>query len=114
MKRGPALGTRFGEDKGAIGEVKGSEVVAAAEFRSEGTPVEAAGDHEVQDKPDAVVELEDDAFADAMERADGVALDVLDAWLDGAEEEWAGDAEVDEGLAEDAWLQCGEIGRDVG
>ena len=114
MERGSAFGACFGEDEGPVGEVEGGEVIAASEFCAEGAPVEAAGDHEVQDEPDAVVELEDDAFADAMERADGVALDFFDARLDGAEEERTGDADVGEGLADDARLQSGEVGRDVG
>ena len=56
--------------------------------------MEAAGDHEMKDEPEAVVELEDDAFADAVEGADGVVFGLFDAGLDGAEEEGAGDAEV--------------------
>jgi hypothetical protein len=43
-----------------------------------------------------------------------VAFDVFDARLYGAEEEGAGDAEVDEGLAYDAWGEGGEVGGDVG
>ena len=46
--------------------------------------------------------------------ADGVAFDLFDAGLDGAEEEWAGDADVGEGLAYDAGLEGGEVGGDVG
>ena len=114
MEGGTAFGAGFGEDEGAVGEVEGGEVVAAAEFRAEGAPVETAGDHEVQDEPEAVVELDGDALADAVEGADGVAFDGFDAGLDGAEQEWAGDADVGERLAYDAWLEGGEIGGDVG
>jgi len=67
--------------------------------------MEAAGDHEVQDEPEAVVEFDGDAFADAMEGTDGVAFGVFDSRLDGAEEEWAGYADLGEGLAYDAWLE---------
>ena len=107
VEGGAAFGAGFGEDEGAVGEVEGGEVVAAAEFCAEGAPVETAGDHEVKDEPEAVVELDGDAFADAVERADGVAFDGFDAGLDGAEEEWAGDADVGEGLAYDARLEGG-------
>jgi hypothetical protein len=65
--------------------------------------VEAAGDHEVQDEEEVVLEAEDDAFADAAEGADGLAFDGGDAGIGRAEEERAGDAEVFERLAEDAW-----------
>ena len=94
MEGGSALGACFGEDEGAVGEVEGGEVVAASEFCSEGAPVEATGDHEVKDEPETVVELEDDALADAVEGADGVVHGLFDAGLDGAEKEGTGDAEV--------------------
>ena len=76
--------------------------------------MEAARDHEMEDEPKAVVELEDDALADAVKPADGVAFDLFDPWLDCAEEEWAGYADVGEGLAYYAWFKCREIGRYVG
>ena len=118
MEGSSAFGAGFGEEEGARGEVEGGEVVSAAECRAglfvEGTPVEAAGDHEVKDEPDAVVEFEDDAFADPVKGADGVTFDVFDAWVDGAEEEWAGYADLGEGLAYDAGFEGGEISGDVG
>ena len=85
VQGGPAPGAGFGEDEGAVGEVEGGEVVSAAEFGSDGAPVKASGDHEVQDEPEAVVEFDGDAFAYAVEAADGVAFDLFDAGLDGAE-----------------------------
>jgi len=94
MEGGSAFGTGFGEDERAVGEVEGGEVVAATEFCAEGTPVEAAGDHEMKDEPEAVVELKNNAFADAVKGADGVAFDFFDAGLDGAEEEGACYAEL--------------------
>jgi hypothetical protein len=114
IKRGSALGAGFGKDEGAVGKVEGGEVVAASEFGAKRAPVEAAGNHEMEDEPEAIVELEDDSLADAMECADGVVFDLFDAWMDGAEEEWAGEAEVSEWLADDTWGEGGEIGGDVG
>jgi hypothetical protein len=68
----------------------------------------------VEDEPEAIVEFDGDAFADAMEGTDGVAFDVFDSRLDGAEEERAGYAGLGEGLAYDARLEGGEVGGDVG
>jgi hypothetical protein len=76
--------------------------------------MEAAGDHEVQDEPEAVVELDCDAFAYSVEGTGGAAFDFFDAGLRGAEEEWAGYADVGERLAYDARLKGGEVGGDVG
>ena len=114
VEGGPAFGAGFSEDEGAVGEVEGGEVVAAAEFSPNGTPVESAGDHEVEDEPEAVVEFDGDTFADAMEGTYGVAFDVFDSRLDGAEEERAGYPDLGEGLAYDARLEGGEVGGDVG
>jgi len=68
----------------------------------------------VQDEPESVVEFEYNPFADAMECADGAAFDVFDAWLDGAEEEWGGYADLGEWLAHDAWFEGDEVSGDVG
>jgi hypothetical protein len=68
----------------------------------------------MEDEKEAVVELEDDAFADAAEGHDGVAFEVFDAGLDGAEEEGAGEADVVEGLVEDARGEGAEVSGDVG
>jgi hypothetical protein len=46
--------------------------------------VEAAGNHEVKDQEEVVVETENDAFADAAEGADGLAFDGGDGWDSGA------------------------------
>jgi hypothetical protein len=51
--------------------------------------VEAPGDHEVQDKPVAVVEFDGDALADAAQGEHGMAFEVFEGWLHGAEEEGA-------------------------
>jgi len=114
VEGGAALGAGFGEDERAVGKVEGGEVVAAAEFGSEVTPVETAGDHEVKDEPIAVVELDGDALADAAQRTHGVAFELFEGWLDGAQEEGACYADVGYWLAYDAWLKRREIGRDVG
>ena len=114
VERSTAFGARFGEDERALGEVERGKIVAAAEFCSEGTPVEAAGDHEVKNEPEVVVELDGDAFANAVQGADAMAFDVFDAWLDGAEEKGACYSEVGKGLAYDAWFKGGEVSRDVG
>jgi hypothetical protein len=114
VEGGSPLGTGFSEDEGAVGEVEGGEIVAAAEFGSDRAPVKAPRDHEVQDEPEAVVELDGDAFADAVKPADGVAFDLFNCGTDGAEEEWTGYSDVGKGLAYYEWFKCREIGRYVG
>jgi len=114
VQGGAAFRPGFGEDEGAVGEVEGGEIVAATEFGSGCSPVEAAGDHQVEDQEELAVKDEDDAFADAAKGKDLFAFERSDGWERGAEEEGAGDAEVLDRLAEDAGREGGEVGRDVG
>ena len=74
MKRGAALAAGFGQDEGAGREIEGGERLPAGEFGLRGTPVEAAGDHEVQDEPEIAVDANGDALADAAQGADGAAF----------------------------------------
>ena len=92
MERGAALGAGFGEGERAVGEVECGEVVAAVEggaglLRVEVAPVETAGDHEVEDEEEVVVETEDNALADAAEGANGMAFDGGDGRDGGAQKE---------------------------
>jgi hypothetical protein len=76
--------------------------------------VETAGDHEVQDEPIVVVEFDGDSLADTAQGTDGLAFELFERWLDGAQEEGACYADLGQWLACDARLKGGEIGRDVG
>jgi hypothetical protein len=75
--------------------------------------VETAGDHEVQDQPMAVVEFDGDTLADAAQGAHGMAFELFDGWLDGAQEEGACYTDLSQWLGYDAWLKRREVGGDV-
>ncbi len=113
VKGGSAFGSGFGEDERAVGEVEGGEVVSASEFCAGGFPVEAAGDHEMEDEPVAVVEADGNALSDTAKFCDGVAFDTGDRRLRGAKEEGAGDSDLLEGLADKALFECADVCRDV-
>jgi hypothetical protein len=89
VKGGATFGAGFGEDERAVRKVEGGEIVAAAQFGSDRTPVQTAGDHEVQDEPVAVVEFYGDALPDAAQGTHGVAFERFEGWLDSAQEEGA-------------------------
>src|SRR5215469_8326977 len=89
-------------------------MVAACEFCSARLPVETTGDHEMEDEPDVVVEADRDTLADAAKLADSVAFDAGDRRSYRAKDECAGDADVLEGLADDALFEGGDVGGDVG
>jgi hypothetical protein len=76
VKRGALLGTGFGPEKGAVGEVESRETARRGNFGAgwvweerglEGTPVKAAGNHEMKDEPKAVFEADANAFSEAAE-----------------------------------------------
>jgi hypothetical protein len=82
--------------------------------------VETAGDHEVQDEEEFFVgvivgvEDEDDALAEAAEALNYFAFNGMNGWDGGAKQKRAGDAQLLEWLADDAWRESGEVCGDVG
>ena len=65
------------------GEIEGEKRLAAGEFGLRRTPMQTAGNHEMDDKPDVAIrsgpisafDADGDAFADAAQLADGPAID---------------------------------------
>ena len=96
------------------GKSKAARLFGRRAWTLSGPPVEAAGDHEVQDKPEIVVDADGDAFADAANSADGLSFGGGDGRTARAQQKGAVDADVLEALAEDARLERGDVGGDVG
>ena len=74
-------------------EVERREPDPARRARARRSPVEAAGDHQVDDDEELALEREDDALAQAAEPHDGPALDLGHRRIDRAEDERARQAE---------------------
>ncbi len=113
---GAFFGACFGEEEGAVGELEGEEIDFAGGFMLRvGFPFEAAGDHEVEDEVEVVLESEDDAFALASEGEEVLVLDGFDGWVVGTEDEGAADNYFLEWLVEDFCIifECVEVGEDV-
>ena len=105
MQRRAALGAGLGEDKRAAGEVEGSEHLPAAQLCAGGPPVQATGNHQVQNEPDIVVHADGNAFAHAAQAGDDVAGSRLEGRVDRAQQEDRGEAHLCQRLAKDAGLQ---------
>ena len=73
MERGALLGSRLGEHQAAPREVEGEQRVAAADRGPGRAPVEATGDHQVEDQERPPLEREDDPFAQPRETDDAPA-----------------------------------------
>src|SRR6185312_1030791 len=99
--------------------VESRQVIAATKFgctllRIKIPPVQASGDHQMQDEEQVVIEDKDNAFADAAKRTNFFAFDLANAGYRSAQQQWAGDAEVFQSLPDNPRRQRGEVGRDVG
>ena len=114
LERCSSLRARFGQHQRAVGKIEGREILPPTEFRSHRTPVQPAGDHQVQHHPEAVVEAESDALANAAQFAHRVSFDGRQRRLDRAQQEWAGDAHARQRLADNASSQRAKIGFNVG
>ena len=113
VQRGAALASGFGEHQRAVGKIERGEVVAAAELRARGPPVQAPGDHQVKHEPEVVVEADGDALADAAQLAD-VRPSTSATAAGRAQQKGAGDANMLERLADDALFERVDVGGDVG
>ena len=76
--------------------------------------MEAAGDHQVQHQPEIAFDADGDALADAAHGNDLLALDRAQRRIDGAQQEDRAEPHPLERLAENASLDGGDVGGDVG
>src|SRR5207249_134961 len=63
MERCPLLRARLGQDKDSASEIERGERGPARNLRPRRPPAEPAGDHQVQDEKEILLELEDDPLA---------------------------------------------------
>ena len=92
----------------------GGEATRARHFHSMFSPMQAAGDHQMQNEPKIAIEADGDAFADSAQLADAFAFGGANGWIDGTKEEWTRDADLFERLAEDAFFERFDVDDDVG
>ena len=79
-----------------------------------GLPLEPPGDHQVQDEEQVVLEHEDDALAQPLERDDPLAVDGGERRLDRAQQERARQPHLVERLADHAVGDALDVDGDVG
>ena len=115
VQRGAAFGAGFGENEMRAGrEVEGEQPVAAGELGLRRTPVQAAGDHEMDHEPETAFETDGDALADAAQSPYGAPFDGGDGRVGGAQHKNTLQAHAFQRSPEDARLERGEIRGDVG
>src|ERR1035438_5335283 len=86
VQRRAALAASLGERKRAVREFERREVLAPSQFRPRRTPVQPAGDHQVQHQPDIAFHAHRDALADAAQPAHHAAFGALERRLQGSQQ----------------------------
>src|SRR6266849_280492 len=64
VQRCAVLCAGFGEHQRAAGKIEGRQISAASQLCRAGTPVQPAGDHQVQDQPEVAIHSNRDALPD--------------------------------------------------
>src|SRR5262249_39844422 len=101
MKRRPPLAAGLGEQQRAVGKVERGETDLARRLGPALLPAEAAGDHQVDDEEEVLLEPENDAFAEPPDRLDGFADGGVERRIERAHQKWVDDSDALERLAED-------------
>src|SRR5882757_7732160 len=76
--------------------------------------MQAAGNHQVQNQPDVAFYSNGDSLADSAQLGHGSGLDVGNWRLRGSKQKKTGQAHALDWLRENARLECGDVGGDVG
>ena len=95
------------------GKSNAARCVAAVGGLRSTPPVEAAGDHQMEDEPEIVVDSDGDALADAAELDDFMAEGVVDGRIGGTKKKGAGNLNTAQRLAEDARSEGVEVNDDI-
>ena len=110
VQRCAALGACLGQNQGTVGKVERGERLAPGKLGLWSTPVQAAGNHQVQDQPKIILYADCNALAYTPQFADDVTFRVRNRRLRGAQEEGAGQAYAVEWLTDDARFERGDVG----
>src|SRR5450432_2460586 len=107
----PCTGFRQGERAGI--EAEGCECASAIGGLSLLAPVQAAGDHQMEDEPAIVVEAEGDTLAHTAQAGHGAPLNRFDGRVGGAQERRPANLSILEHVAEDALRKRFHVNDDV-
>src|SRR5690349_25049841 len=81
-QRCPAFRAGFGEDQGPIWEIEGSESELAGYLGARRYPAKSAGDHQVDDEKEVILQLDADSFSNTPDADDLLAVCAADRWID--------------------------------
>src|SRR5919108_2849663 len=114
MKRRAPLSARFSERERPCRKVKRCQRDPSEELATARTPAQPAGDHQMNDEVEIVVERERDAFADTVDRADTSTLDLRKRRIHRAQYEGADDLCLLDRLIDESRPERFEVGEYFG
>ncbi len=94
-------------------EIKSSERRLATERRAR-LPVQSAGDHQMQNQPQIIVEPQRNPFADSSDGSNTLAMHRVERWIERVQQERAVNSNGLEFLAERVTLERLDVDRDIG
>ena len=107
------FGAGLGEDQRAVREVERGEADLARQLRAPRLPVQPAGDHQVEDEEEVVVEREDDALAEPRDASDHLPLDRAERRRRRSHQKRADQPNAVDRLADDPRGKRFDVDRDV-
>src|SRR6266705_4693563 len=113
VERSALLRAGFGPEKSSGGKIECGKAARGRNFGAAGTPMQPAGDHQVQNQPKAVFEADANALSEPAQTRDLLPFCAADGRSRGAEQKGAYDAHAFERLAENARLERLDIDNDV-
>src|ERR1700722_2427018 len=114
MERGSFLRSSFGENQRTVGKIERREILSAAKLRLTITPMQAAGNHQVQNEPKIAFHPNRDTLADAPQLLHLASFRARERRLNRPQQKRTGHANLLQRLAGDARLERVNISRYIG
>jgi hypothetical protein len=114
VERRAARRAGLGEEERPGWEIEGGQRDPPGRLRAARAPPESAGDHEVNDEEELILQLEHDPLSDPSERQHALSLGRGDRRLHRAEKKWTQDPDVLDRLSADARGERLQVEEDVG
>src|SRR6185295_15362797 len=113
MQRSPPLGTRFGESQRPVIKLESRQRTPFGTALTACEPMQAPGDHQVDDQPEVILKAKRDTFAEAPHFPDTLAEGLPQWRLRASEKKWTRQAHALERTALHPSSKCFDVERDV-
>jgi hypothetical protein len=113
MQRGAALAAGFCERERAAGKIEASKGVSPSQLCIRRLPMQAAGNHQVQDEPEVAIDADGNPLADPAQGDDGAAFNTGKRRVNGAQQKHARQPHPLQRLTENARFDRRDVSGNV-